>query len=171
MKKNNGFVLVTGMVFLLVITILVVYLMRTSILEEKMAANSIDRQRALQAADAVLREAEAVIAAGGPPFDPFNIDGFSATCASGLCKHLGKASPWTAISWSTTANLKLSSMAFTTSKVVTPYYVIEMQTPSYNKPAVGCTEAIYRIIARGVGKIGAESVVQSNFKIAPDKCP
>jgi type IV pilus assembly protein PilX len=170
MKKNAGFVLVSGMVFLLVITIIVIYLLRTSILEEKMVANSIDRQRAVQAADAVLREAESLVLAGGPPFDPFVLESFSSTCVSGLCKNQSKTtSPWTSISWSTVANLKVSSLSFY--KVASPYYVIEVVAPPSWTAAEGCGVVVYRIVAKGVGSIGAQTLVQSYFRTRPSKCP
>lgn len=166
MKKNAGFVLVTGMIFLVVITIIVVYLMRTSILEEKMARNSIDRERAVQAADAVLREAEILIAAGGPPYDPFLITGFSGACTSGLCKGL-TGNLWNsgAISWS---SVKTSSLSF--NKISKPNYVIELLTAPVWTPAEGCSIATYRIVVKGVGQFGAESIVQSHYRIRPKKC-
>ena len=171
MKRESGFVLVTGMVFLVVLTIIVIYMLRGSIMQERMTGNSIDRQRALQAADAVLREAEDIVAAGGPPFDPFLIDGFSAYCASGLCKNLSKTSNlWNSISWSATSSLKLSLLNFHSSKVANPYYVIELVSPPGWTAAEGCAMATYRIVAKGVGKTGAEAVVQSYFQSRPKVC-
>lgn len=171
MKKESGFVLVTGVVFLVVLTILVIYMLRGSILQERMTANSIDRQRALQAADAVLREAEDSVVKGGPPFDPFLIDGFSNNCTSGFCKNLSKTqSLWTSISWSMTSSLKLSLLNFHSSKVENPYYVIELVSAPVWTAAEGCSMATYRIVARGVGKTGAEAVVQSYFQSRPKEC-
>lgn len=171
MKKDSGFVLVTGVVFLVVLTILVIYMLRGSILQERMTGNAIDRQRALQAADAVLREAEDIVAKGGPPFDPFLIDSFSTTCVSGLCKNLSKTdSLWSSITWSLSTSLKLSLLNFHSSKVANPYYVIELVSPPGWTAAEGCSMATYRIVAKGVGKTGAEAVVQSYFQSRPKEC-
>lgn len=169
MKRESGFVLVTGMVFLVVLTIIVIYMLRGSIMQERMTANSIDRQRALQAADAVLREAEDRVSAGGVPFDPFILEGFTATCESGLCTPLSAAlSPWswTSATWS---HVKSSSLVFS-SKVKTPSYMIELIVAPEYKPGVGCDAAIYRIVARGIGQMGADVVVQSYLQATPTKC-
>lgn len=172
MKKESGFVLVTGMVFLAVLTIIVIYMLRGSIMQERMTANSIDRQRALQAADAVLREAEDRVAAGGVPFDPFVIERFSPNCTTmqGLCRKLSEtASLWSSVSWSTANSVVLSGL--TLNKVNKPNYVIELIVPPENKPGVGCDAAIYRIVANGTGKMGAGVVLQSYMQITPAKCP
>jgi len=63
-QKEGGFILITGMLFLVVLTILVVSLMRTSILEERMIANSRDWNVAFQAAESALRDAEREIRDG-----------------------------------------------------------------------------------------------------------
>ena len=169
MKKESGFVLVTGMVFLVVLTIIVIYMLRGSIMQERMTSNSIDRQRALQAADAVLREAEDLVSAGGVPFDPFVIDGFTTNCASGLCKNLSATqTPWNSVTWS---SVKDSVLGFHTSKVKKPTYVIELIVPPVNKPGVGCDAAVYRIVVKGIGSTGAEAVVQSYLQVTPKLCP
>jgi type IV pilus assembly protein PilX len=171
MKKESGFVLVTGMVFLVVLTIIVIYMLRGSIMQERMTSNSIDRQRALQAADAVLREAEDLVSKSinNPPFDPFVIEGFTSNCASGLCKNLSTTtSPWTSVTWS---SVKDSLLGFNQSKVKTPSYVIELIVPPINKPGVGCDAAVYRIVAKGSGNTGADVVVQSYLQVTPKLCP
>jgi type IV pilus assembly protein PilX len=88
-NTERGFVLITGMLFLVVLTILVVSLMRTSILEEKMIANARDWNIAFQAAEAALRDAERDIVSG-VRFS--GLTGFVAECSTassangaGLC--------------------------------------------------------------------------------------
>lgn len=63
-KGERGFVLFVGMLFLIVLTILVISLMRTSILEERMAGYSRDWNVAFQAAESALRDAEREIKTG-----------------------------------------------------------------------------------------------------------
>ena len=87
--REEGFVLITGMLFLIIMTILVVSLMRTSILEERMVANSRDWNVAFQAAEAALRDAEREIKGGTRVI---GMTGFVSGCSSasdsngaGLC--------------------------------------------------------------------------------------
>jgi Tfp pilus assembly protein PilX len=56
--KESGAVLYTGLIFLLVLSLIVLSMLRSGTLEERMAANARNRQVALQAAEAVLRDAE-----------------------------------------------------------------------------------------------------------------
>lgn len=62
--NERGFVLITGMLFLIVLTVLVLSMMRTSMLEERMAGNNRDWNVAFQAAESALRDAEREIRTG-----------------------------------------------------------------------------------------------------------
>lgn len=57
-RGQRGFVLVTSLIFLVVITLLAVSAISSSTLQERMASNLREKSRARQAADAALREAE-----------------------------------------------------------------------------------------------------------------
>ncbi len=57
-NKNKGFVLVTGLIFLLVITLLALSTMGSATLQEQMASNLREQTRAQEAADAGLRDGE-----------------------------------------------------------------------------------------------------------------
>ncbi|MCG8370932.1 MAG: PilX N-terminal domain-containing pilus assembly protein [Proteobacteria bacterium] len=57
-RRERGAVLIAALLILLVVTLLTVSNMRGSILEEKMAGNTNDRNVAFQAAESTLREAE-----------------------------------------------------------------------------------------------------------------
>lgn len=59
--RQTGAVLVVSLVFLLVITLIAVSSMRDTLLEEKMAGNSRDRNLAFQVAESGVREAEVYI--------------------------------------------------------------------------------------------------------------
>jgi len=81
---QRGFVLVAGMLFLIVLTILVISLMRTSILEERMAGYSRDWNVAFQSAESALRDAEREILVGTRIIGETD---FSSGCsATGLCR-------------------------------------------------------------------------------------
>jgi len=52
---ENGSVLITGIVFLMILTMFVLSSLSAGTIEEKLAANERDRQIAFQAAEAILR--------------------------------------------------------------------------------------------------------------------
>ena len=88
-SKERGFVLIIGMLFLIVLTVLVLSMMRTSMLEERMAGNNRDWNVAFQAAESALRDAEREIRTGTRIV---GITGFVAGCSEsadskgkGLC--------------------------------------------------------------------------------------
>lgn len=57
-SRQDGIVLVVGLIFLMLMTIIATSVMDTGVMEERMAGNSYDRSRAFQAAEGALREAE-----------------------------------------------------------------------------------------------------------------
>lgn len=65
-RGNQGFILVTSLVFLVVLTLLAVSAINSSTLQERMASNLREKNRALQAANAGLSEAERLL--GQPAF-------------------------------------------------------------------------------------------------------
>lgn len=60
-QKQQGAVLIVSLVILLVITMLAVGSMQSTVLEEKMAGNSSDRNLAFQSTESAVREAELFI--------------------------------------------------------------------------------------------------------------
>lgn len=60
---QQGFVLITGLIFLVVITLLALTSMKTTILQERLASNLREQSRATEASDAALRRGEALVAA------------------------------------------------------------------------------------------------------------
>ena len=78
MKKQEGFVLITAMVFLLVMTLLGTSVMSSTALEEKMAGSYSDRNVAIQASYSALAACESLVDGWAviPFFDPTNgVDG------------------------------------------------------------------------------------------------
>ena len=59
--RQNGFVLVTSLIFLVLITLLAVSAINSSTLQERMASNQREKSRARQAADAALRRGELLL--------------------------------------------------------------------------------------------------------------
>lgn len=60
-RAERGVALITGLIFMVVLTLLVIASMRTTILEEKMAGNARDVNLAFQAAEAALRAGQQVM--------------------------------------------------------------------------------------------------------------
>jgi type IV pilus assembly protein PilX len=172
-SNQRGFVLATGMVILLMIALLLMYLFRDAILQERMSGNAVGRARALQAAETALRDGEARIETGGDPFSPFRLDAFTTTCTNGLCKSLGTPTV-------SALNTRMSSGVVSTSYAsslttnlleASPRYLIEIVTPPVYSGSDGCSVAAYRIYAKGFGSSNSEVIVQSDYMIRPALCP
>lgn len=78
--QQRGFILITSLVFLVVITLLAVSAMNRSTLQERMASNMRDHSRAEQAADAALRGVEHMLA--NKAFDSYQRSGSKFTFAN-----------------------------------------------------------------------------------------
>lgn len=156
---QKGAALIVSLVMLLLITLLGLASARTVSLEEKMAANSYDRNLALQAAEAALREGEAYAETNKPtpaytdadancPTSPSAID----NCSNGVCPVPDKDCPsrWDPSSgftgW-TNASTSLGTLAGTA-----PQYFIEYLGTSFPCTDGGSSDPKnckrYRITAR-----------------------
>lgn len=99
----RGFSLLVILLTMLVLSFLALGAMNSSIVQERMAGNARDRNVALQAAEAALRDAEAEIEANANA-----ADGFTPECTNGLCippsdtASGAKSAPmWQTINWAT----------------------------------------------------------------------
>jgi len=72
-NPERGFVLVTSLIFLVVITLLAVSAMNSATLQERMASNQRDKSQARQASDATLRQAEMLL--GQSVFNTYQVPG------------------------------------------------------------------------------------------------
>lgn len=77
-SRQRGVALLIVLILLLVMTLLGLASLRGSLMEERMSAGLYDRGLAFQASEAALREAEALVLAGGVAFP-------SSGCLNGLC--------------------------------------------------------------------------------------
>ena len=103
--KQVGAAFVTGLIFLMVLSLLGITVAKMATIEERMSGNMRDRMIAMQAAEMALRYAEQHIRDNDSTTNtPKAIDGveeFDATCTAGLCYYgAGVAAP--AVSASTT---------------------------------------------------------------------
>lgn len=165
LERQQGAALITGLIFLVVLTMMGITAARMSTLEERMAGNLRDRALAMQAAELALRDAERDILNSGRIS---GISNFVAACTNGLCYNgpAGFPNPvWTTVSM--TAAPSVAHGTFTGAGgiqgfPVQPRYLIEgiRKTP----PGSGET-FFYRITVRAQG-MNANTVVwlQEIFK-------
>ena len=181
--KESGVVLITSLIFLVILTLIVLAVLRSGSLEERMAANARNRQLALQAAEAVVREGEDWLLAktagalAAAPFSPFVASAFTAACTNGLCGYApGK---WKEIDWSSaevTRTFALKSSTLDASLVASqPAYIVEVvKAPGkiYGpKATMPCQRPLYRVTGRGVGQDGSEVFIQTIVRaLPPDNC-
>ncbi|MDM5177506.1 PilX N-terminal domain-containing pilus assembly protein [Massilia sp. DJPM01] len=163
---QSGAVLVTGLVFLLVLTMFVLALVRSGTLEERMARNARDQHMAREAAEAILRDGETVLF-NKAPFDPYDSSAFSPKCPNGLCFKPGAASSWDSVDWKDPAVTRgFSAATLDLAEITTqPRYIVEMITPPAKASSSGdCDYGVVRLTARGQGNGGATSFVQTTVR-------
>ena len=164
-RHEAGSVLLTGLIFLMILSMIVLSMLSGGTLEERMAANDRDRQIALQSAEAVLRDAEATLSAS--PFYPYSADSFTTACTNGFCNALDSStSPrWKTINWTSSTNTRTfaatDSQLYSGSSFVQPNYIIEVVSePIEARPVLKVN-----VTAHGLGLNNAEVFIQSTYEI------
>ena len=162
--KQDGAVLIIALVMLLILTLLGVSVMESSVVEERMAGNNLDRNIAFQTAEASLRAGEAFVAGLGNRPEP--IDGAS----SGSVSILGKVPPgtpnwWTKSEawWDDNGTEYNEEFAGTRKK---PRYVIEEYDQVCDgavDPTVRQCKIIYRVTAIAWGERNSTVLLQSLY--------
>lgn len=170
-QEQRGAALVVVLLLLIVITLLGLASMRDTLMQERMAAYTIARGYAFQAAETALREAEDF--ARGKPAVP--TDG---TCLNGVCAaRLGGAKPLyesDSAFWDTEGNYRTASQA---TNGITPRYTIEGFGTRYGTagsgpeclgdncgPGSSAPASVYRITVRSRADNGTEVMLQSLFQ-------
>jgi type IV pilus assembly protein PilX len=148
MKSNtqNGFILIISLVLLVVVTILVVNGMRSTILNEKMSGNYMDRNRAYQAAEQALRQASALLQA--------NADVCVNGCTNSSVSGVGPVVTLMPSTWSDT-NSQATTLA--TGQLTSAKFLIN-QLPDLMLPSGKTSCKAYSLMGRGQG-IDTRSVV------------
>jgi len=165
--KQQGAVLIIALIMLLILTILGVAVMESSSLQERMAGNNLDRNRAFRAAEAGLRAGEVEIA--GWVEQPIANAGFAA----GQVSQLNTSSWWanTDDAW-WNANATDSAIVLegtenpATNLTRNPRYVIEEYDDVCDgavDPSLRTCKIIYRVTALGWGGRNATVMLQSLF--------
>lgn len=183
-SQQRGVILIIALIFMAVLALIVLASMRTGILQERMASNARNRQLALQAAEAVSRDAEVnVVRAASAPFDPFVPYGFNSACTKGICGRPGPGSNFlwkTNIDWASNASpLKTATFAAASSNIASglvpsqPRYMVELMNTPVISPSAGggfCPTIVSRVTAQGVGQDSAEVFVQTMYRTRPQFC-
>lgn len=158
--KQRGVALITGLIFMVVLTLLVVAAMRTAILEEKMAGNARDINLAFQSGEAALRAGEQVL------------NGASLPAFAGTGSYLTQGSRDDAY-WLSTHNWTANSVPYGSvpnGVAVAPSFVVEelasVPIPGFSKKAGPLSETGYfKVTARGVGgNSNTVVLVQSTYR-------
>ncbi|NHZ62534.1 pilus assembly PilX family protein [Massilia genomosp. 1] len=164
--SQQGAVLVSGLIFLVVLTMFVLALVRGGTLEERLARNSRDQQVAREAAETMLRFAEETVF-NRAPFDPFDSTQFTAGCANALCRNQVETENSATVDWK---NDKVTSsfvndVDHVGKLTVQPRYIIELiKAPVYINSNTPCSPGIAKVTARATGNGGAVAIVQSTYR-------
>lgn len=171
--SQKGAALLTGLIFLVVLTLISLSAVKSTSLEERMAGNARDQDLAFQAAEAGARDAMKSLASLSPT-------SFVAGCSNGLCLNDPVTPVWTTITnnnqWVSTKTKAYAGMPLTldgTTQLSTqPRYIIELvpnTVAAFGSSAAtgkgitsGAQLTPYRITARGWGITGqTQATVQA----------
>ncbi|NHZ35732.1 pilus assembly PilX family protein [Massilia rubra] len=163
--SQQGAVLVSGLIFLVVLTMFVLALVRGGTLEERLARNSRDQQVAREAAETMLRFAEETVF-NQAPFDPFDSTQFSVACTNARCRNQVEADNFLTVNWK---DDKVTSSFINavdhTKLTVQPRYIIELiKAPEFINSDTPCSPGIAKVTARATGNGGAVAIVQSTYR-------
>jgi type IV pilus assembly protein PilX len=174
-NSQRGAALITGLIFLVVLTLISLSAIKSTSLEERMAGNARDQDVAFQAAEAAVRDAMDLLGTNLPA-----ASAFVAGCANGLCENNPTTPVWTTITanneWTSTKTRAYSgtlTINGSTAVATQPRYLIELITgtsaPTGESASVGggssgATTTTYRITARGWGLSNqTQTTVQATF--------
>lgn len=149
-KRQNGAVLFTALIFLIMLMLLGSSAMQTSSLEERMAGNTRNRDLAFQAAEAALKQAENTLTT-------WRVGPWTGSVPAGLVNnptHTNDASYWGNVDhWTSYKTASVSGASAN--------YIIE------KLPDIGTVEQ-YRVTARGVGgDTNAVVILQAGLSYTP----
>lgn len=167
LRKESGAVLYTGLIFLLILSLIVLSMLRSSTLEERMAANARNRQVAIQAAEAVLRDAEEQLFSTSAYISKFDslilANGFySAPASTATPRWKDSEFDW----GSSTATRTFASTSLSLNGVSSaPKYIVEIiSPPTRANSTVPCSKGIANITARGVGNDSSTVFLQTTYR-------
>lgn len=163
--QQRGITLIVALIFLAMLALLGATAARNSVLEERMAGNTRDRDLAFQAAEAALKDAELNINVLRTQMgSPGLVDASSCTVPSNppcYLSHGNDAAYWTnTFVWNAANSRNPTQMLNQVAEQ--PRYVIEKM------PNAAAGVETYRATARGVGtSVNAVAITQSVFNHTP----
>lgn len=174
--RERGSVLLIGLIFLMILTMIVLSVLSGGTLEERMAANDRNRQVALQSADGMLRVAEGLLTAKVKDnFSAYSIP--ASGCVQGYCGLIDTtADPrWKTITWSSSVTGPSSSESTENYQGTDsqPRFIIEILVRPRAVLSAGqiiCEPGLYNITVRGFGQDKAAVFIQSTYRVTSAKC-
>ncbi|MDP1864036.1 MAG: PilX N-terminal domain-containing pilus assembly protein [Thiobacillus sp.] len=162
--QQTGIALITGLVFLVMLTLIAVTAMQSTTLEERMAGNARSRDLAFQAAEATVRGAEAILSGASlPAFNGSKVGYYAQLPNGGSSDYWKNTHDWAAQSVLHTGAL---------TGVKEARFVIEALPASLGSGGDDSLVAkalsggeVYRITTRGIGTDGTSSIfLQTTFR-------
>ena len=150
--KDNGFILIIALILLAVVTILVVNGMRSTTMNEKMAGNYMERNRAFQAAELALRQGTALLQTNAETC----VDGCSNATVTGVGPVVTAMPSVWADNLSTQAVIPLPTTSPAPPSASAKYLI--NQLPDAMRPSDKTSCKAFSVMGRGQG-IDARSVV------------
>ncbi|MFC5771307.1 pilus assembly PilX family protein [Thauera sinica] len=151
--------LITGLIFLVVLTLIVVTSMRTTVLEEKMAGSTRDADLAFQAAEAALRSGELIV--NGASLPTFGNSAPYLAAGSRTDSYWQDSSHWTSAANASVALAGVHSQ---------PQFIVEELPATTSmggslKFGALTESGMYRVTARGLGASPNTAVIlQSTYQ-------
>lgn len=121
-KNNQGFILVSGLIILIIITLIALYGTANAIMQEKISGGFQDSQIAFQNAETALRIAEDNV---NKSLDINS--GFNENCDNGLCNPSLSTPVWVNILWETDKSHTIQlSEGTIKNTIMQPKYIVEL---------------------------------------------
>ncbi|HTT09570.1 MAG TPA: PilX N-terminal domain-containing pilus assembly protein [Burkholderiaceae bacterium] len=165
-RRQRGAVLVIGLIFLTMLTLMGVAAYSVATQEEKMSGNARDLKRAFEAAESSLRDCEAVIGGFG------SLPTFDGTGAMYPAAATNQPSVWETVNWSSSTAVRALAAPLNGVRQQ-PACMAEQLVTLAGKPADGAQsgpqqlvpEIVYRITAQGYGMYpSTTAMVQSTYR-------
>lgn len=175
-RKESGAMLYTGLIFLLALSMIVLSALRSGTMEERMAANARNKQVALQAAEAVLRDAEKTQFTDVDFISKF--DSLPIVAGTGIYGPPAVGTErWKTVDWTSSTDTLTFTPPTTTlgedppmvialgGVASEPRYIVEIITPPTRpNSTVPCSRGVANVTARGVGQDASITFVQATYR-------
>jgi type IV pilus assembly protein PilX len=153
--RSGGFVLLTALILVLILTILALAGVALNSTQTRVAANTAAQDVSFQAAEGALNQAQTNLLNGNYPQSAFNANN------NGLYIYNQTTAPiWTTVNWSSSSSAIPVSNWSSLASGVSAYYIIELMPPvaipgqSFKTPAM-----VYRITAYATQASGGSPVM------------